>query len=233
MSFPASLHPVALLRGDAGAAQRWIDESLLRRAGVCALSIALGCGLYGFAIGSWRAPEMGLYVAIKFPLLIFCTLLVNGLVNGMFAQILGTGLSFAQSLQSQLLCFMIFALVLGSLSPIAYSTALSAPEVGSDKEWASNRSQLFLHVLAIAYAGILSHYKLYRMLVNKTGSRALATRTLIAWLVGNLFVGAQLSWNLRPFFGSPDLEVEFLRADALDGTFYESLFTLLRASLEN
>jgi hypothetical protein len=51
-----------------------------------------------------------------------------------------------------------------------------------------------------------------------------AFRVFGAWLAGNLFLGAQLSWILRPFIGSPELPVEFLRAGALRGNFYENIF---------
>jgi hypothetical protein len=50
-----------------------------------------------------------------------------------------------------------------------------------------------------------------------------ARRILFAWLSVNLLLGAQLSWILRPFIGTPSLPVEFLRADALHGNFFESI----------
>jgi hypothetical protein len=51
---------------------------------------------------------------------------------------------------------------------------------------------------------------------------------LYAWLAGNLFLGSQLSWILRPFIGSPEMRVEFLRKTAFDGNFYETVFRALR-----
>jgi hypothetical protein len=51
-----------------------------------------------------------------------------------------------------------------------------------------------------------------------------ARRVLFAWLAGNLFLGSQLSWILRPFIGSPTLPVEFLRDAAFNGNFYETVF---------
>jgi hypothetical protein len=51
---------------------------------------------------------------------------------------------------------------------------------------------------------------------------------LLVWLAGNLFLGSQLSWILRPFIGSPNLPVEFFRATALHGNFYENVFQSLR-----
>jgi hypothetical protein len=36
------------------------------------------------------------------------------------------------------------------------------------------------------------------------------------------FVGTQLAWTLRPFFGSPDEPFQVFRH--LEGTFYEDIF---------
>jgi hypothetical protein len=47
---------------------------------------------------------------------------------------------------------------------------------------------------------------------------------LLAWLAGNLFLGSQLSWILRPFIGSPNLPVQFVRDHPLNGNFYEAVF---------
>ena len=47
---------------------------------------------------------------------------------------------------------------------------------------------------------------------------------LIAWLAGNGFLGAQFSWVLRPFFGTPRLDVQFLRPDPLRGNFYQTVW---------
>ena len=58
-------------------------------------------------------------------------------------------------------------------------------------------------------------------------TRRAGTHTFFAWLAGNLFVGAQLSWNLRPFFVFPGLEVEFLRPDPFGGSFYEAVLRAL------
>jgi hypothetical protein len=46
----------------------------------------------------------------------------------------------------------------------------------------------------------------------------------LAWLAGNLFFGSQLTWILRPFIGAPGLPVEFVRATAFKGNFYETVF---------
>ena len=66
--------------------------------------------------------------------------------------------------------------------------------------------------------------RLFQLLAQLGGSRTVARRVLFAWLAVNLFLGSQLSWTLRPFIGSPLLPVEFFRAAALHGNFYENIF---------
>jgi hypothetical protein len=51
---------------------------------------------------------------------------------------------------------------------------------------------------------------------------------VFAWLAGNLLLGSQLAWNLRPFVGSPYLPVELLRPNAFEGNFFETLFNAFR-----
>jgi hypothetical protein len=75
---------------------------------------------------------------------------------------------------------------------------------------------------------VMGNVRLFQMLTRLGGRRAVAFRVLIAWLAGNLFLGSQLSWILRPFIGSPALPVEFFRATALRGNFYESVFRSLQ-----
>ena len=77
---------------------------------------------------------------------------------------------------------------------------------------------------AIAFAGAVGNARLFQLLTRLGGRRAVAFRVLFAWLAGNLFLGSQLSWILRPFIGSPSLPVEFFRAAALHGNFYENVF---------
>ena len=229
----AIANPIPILRGSQETCLNWISDYSLRNTATCIVIIFCGCGLYGASMGCWRSPELALYVAIKFPILVLLTLLINGLINGMLALVLGSGLSIRQTLQSQLMAYMIMALILGSLSPVVFGVASTSPPHGSDSENTAHRAQLLIHVCLVAYAGVVSNYKLFQMLHHKIGHRRLALQTLFVWWAVNLFVGAQLSWNLRPFFGTPGLEVDFLRPDALQGTFYESVFKTLRNLIQS
>src|SRR4030095_4953149 len=71
-----------------------------------------------------------------------------------------------------------------------------------------------MHVAVIAFAGVTANLRLLQLLRELSGDSAAARRVLIVWLAGNLFFGSQLSWILRPFIGSPGLEVGFLRKTA-------------------
>jgi hypothetical protein len=86
---------------------------------------------------------------------------------------------------------------------------------------------LLTHVGAIAAAGVIANRRLLDLLKRLSGRDSTARAVFFCWLVGNLFLGAQLAWNLRPFIGSPTLAVEFLRPDPLRGNFYEAVWRAL------
>ncbi len=225
-------HLKTLVRGDPDVLSGWLkNKEAPQSLAPLVAAIISGCAAYGFAIGLWRAPIQGLFVAIKMPCLIFLTLLVNGLINGMLGLLLGSGLSFRQTLHACLMSFAIFSLIVGSLSPIAIGVVLDAPRPGEPGADAWYRTILLTHTAIIAFAGIVANHKLLKLIQAFSGDAATGWRTLIAWLAGNLFVGAQLSYNLRPFFGNPDLPVQFLRPDPFDGSFYESVTKMALASV--
>ena len=192
------------------------------------MMIVVGCLLYGFSIGLWRAPLMGAYVAIKLPLLIFLTVGANGLINGMLAQILDSKLSFRQTLQAILQSFALFAVIVGSLSPVAAWMTLNMTSAATDGAEQSYAALMVIHTGVIAFAGITANLRLFATLVETTRSHAKASRVLFAWLAGNLFLGAQFSYLLRPFFGKPNLDIQFLRPDAFVGNFYSTLWEYIK-----
>jgi hypothetical protein len=65
------------------------------------------------------------------------------------------------------------------------------------------------------------------------GDQKIANRVLLGWLAGNLFLGSQLCWILRPFIGTPSLPVQFLRSDAFGGNFYENIFYTIIQFFQN
>jgi hypothetical protein len=82
-------------------------------------------------VGLWRAPLQSLYTAIKFPLLILLTCAGNALLNGLLAQLLGSGLSFRQTSVAILMSFALTGLILGALSPVSLFVLYNTPPLGS------------------------------------------------------------------------------------------------------
>ncbi|MGD7654075.1 MAG: hypothetical protein ACQCXQ_12720 [Verrucomicrobiales bacterium] len=207
--------------------RRWLDRPDGKRVVWVAGAAALGLACYGFSVGIWRAPLMGVYVAVKLPLLVLLTLVCNGLLNGLLGILLGSGLGFRQSLFALLSAFALVGVILGSLVPVTLLLAWNAPPPDSAAAATSHASYLVCHTLLIAIAGIVANIHLYRLLAVKAASPAAASATLLAWLGGNGFLGAQFSWILRPFFGSPGLHVQFLREDPMRGNFYQTVWRSL------
>ena len=218
----------ALLRGAPEDLRTWINDPGVKKLRLCVITIVLACGFYGMTVGIWRDPMMGLYVAIKMPALILLTLACNGFLNGMLGLLLGSGLGFKQSLMAQLMSFTIAALVLGAIAPATFFMALNAPPPDAENAASAHSHFLVAHTVLIAMAGIIANLHLAKLLIAVTPDQRTAAATLGAWLAGNAFVGAQLSWIMRPFFGTPSIEVAFLRPDPFNGTFYEVFWDKLQ-----
>lgn len=189
-----------------------------------ALVTVIGFGLYGFTVGFWRSPLMGVYVAVKMPLLIALTLGCNGLLNGLLGMLLGSGLGLRQSLHALLSAFAISGLILGSVAPVTFFLAVNVPSADSAQAVSAHSAYLLTHVVLIGIAGLVGVARLGKLLEAYSSSRAIARSTLGAWIAGNAFLGMQFSWILRPFFGSPGLEVAFLRDDPMRGSFIETVW---------
>jgi hypothetical protein len=214
-----------MLRGETAVLARWTDASEATRVGCWLLVTIAGSGMFGAAMGWWRAPGQALFTAVKFPLVMLLTTLGNALLNAMLAPLLGINLGLRQSLRAVLMSFTIAAAILGALSPLVAFVVWNTPPLAHRATAGSAHSFLLLLITGtIAFAGVASHLRLGQLLERLGGNAAAARRVLFAWLAGNLFLGSQLSWILRPFIGSPGLPVQFVRDDALHGSFFESLF---------
>jgi hypothetical protein len=215
----------AMLRGELKSIVTWAEQWSNRRLLLHVSVVILGAGLYGAAMGWWRDPQQALFTAVKFPLVILLTVAGNTLLNSMLAPLLGLNLPFRQSFSAILMSFVIASVILGAFSPVVAFLIWNAPGMASKVSADSTYSVILLvHVAVIALAGVTGSARLFQLLMRLGGNRAVASRVLLAWLAGNLFLGSQLSWILRPFIGSPGLPVEFLRATAFRGNFYEAVF---------
>ena len=214
-----------LLGGDPAALKDSAPWEMSRVLGYVAV-ILIGAGVYGAAMGYWRLPVQAGYNLVKFPLVILATTLGNALINGMLAPLLGLNLRFRQSLMLVLMSFTIAASILGSFAPIVFFIVWNTPPLTGQVEvpWVAYNFVQLTQVVIIAFAGVAANTRLFGLLRSLSGSERVARKVLVAWLLGNLFLGSQLCWILRPFIGSPVLPVEFLRSTAFQGNFYETVF---------
>jgi hypothetical protein len=222
-----NFHDISLLlRGNPERLRPWTEAYTPARVWLCVLGIVAGAGTYGVVMGFWRAPLQGLYVGVKLPLIILLTTFGNTLLNAMLAPLLGLSISLRQSFLAMLASFAIASCILGAFSPLLAFVLWNTPPLDPAVPYsgASHSIILLTHVLIIAFAGTAANLHLRGLLRRLSNNSRVADRVLLAWLAGNLFLGSQIAWILRPFIGSPILPVEFLRPNALEGNFYETVF---------
>jgi hypothetical protein len=219
----------ALLRGEPGQTFHWVEWKSARAWTLVTL-VFLGAGLYGVAMGSWRHPLQSLYTALKFPLVILLTTFGNALLNGMLAPLLGMNIGFRQSLMAVLMSFAIASIILGAFMPVVLFIVWNTTSSGvpSGAALAAYSFMQLTHVAIISFAGTAGNMRLTPLLQMLSGDARAARRVLFAWLAGNLFLGSQICWVLRPFIGRPDRPVEFLGAHPFEGSLYETVFNALR-----
>ena len=224
---PASVG--TLLRGEVAALAAWTADWRVTHVVRDVALIVVGAGAFGAALGCWRAPWQAVFAGIKLPLIMLLTAAGNAMLNAMLAPLLGLRLHFRQSFLAILASFALASAILGAFSPLAAFVIWNAPPLAEGaNDWARNSAThaeiMLLLVVMIAFAGIAANLRLLQLLRALAGDSATSWRVLLAWLAGNLFLGSQLSWVLRPFIGNPAMPVEFLRADAFHGNFYETVF---------
>lgn len=220
----------ALLRGGPFAIRPWIEGVTVSQSIIFLTVIILGTGAFGAAIGFWRAPLQAVYAGIKLPLVILLTTCGNALLNGTLAPLLGLNVGFRQSFQMIVMSFVIASAILGSFSPIILFMVWNMPSISADAEKVRSAYQFMQLALAgvIAFAGIMANWRLFPLLQERARSNAIAGRVLFSWLAGNLFLGSQICWILRPFVGSPGAPLKFIGSGLHEGNFFESIFNAIK-----
>jgi len=228
MHFSLAAFPT-LLRGKSEQTFQWVEWNSARARTLVVL-IFLGAGLYGIAMGSWRHPLQSVYTSLKFPLVILLTTLGNALLNGMLAPLLGMNIGLRQSFMAVLMSFAIASIILGAFMPVVLFLVWNTTSSGVNTRaaFAAYSFMQLSHFVIISFAGTVGNVRLTPLLQRLSGNKAVARNVLLAWLAGNLFLGSQICWVLRPFIGRPDMPVEFLGAHPFEGSLYETVFNALR-----
>ncbi len=181
---------------------------------------AVFLALFGAAIGSEYSVWQALASGVKLPLLFLITLLVCLPTLYFFNTIFESSLSLSQNFALLLSAITMTAIVLLAFVPVVLFFLITTSQYQFFK---------LLNVAIFAIAGGIGVRQLshgMRMLTanNRRGAR-MRGRILTLWILLYAFVGSQLAWTLRPFFGAPGLPFELFRG--LGGNFYTNIFASL------
>ena len=187
-----------------------------------AILVAL-CGAFqGALMGSYALFNGGsalfvIWASLKVPLFLGIAAALCFPALRVLYFLVGLGEEFAPTLRALTMAQAAFAAILAALAPfvpVFYASGLSY------------RGALMLNLALFAVAGFAAQNVARGPLQILLARDA---RHLKLWGVGFAmwaFVAVQLAWNLRPFIGSPEAAIQFLRPDAFSNV-YLALWKIL------
>lgn len=206
---------ISLLRDRQGFLEE-ISQGVRLQSKISALfvSSSICFAIYGAIIGASHSWAQALSGAVKLPVFYLLTLIICFPTLFFFNVLFGSRSSFQQHFVVLLTAIAVMSVLLFSLAPVTLFFMITAP----------NSYQFFklLNVLIFGITGIFGVKFLYEgmQLLSQQDEVGKKTRTSIlrSWLFLYGFVGVQLGWFLRPFFGSPGSNFELFRK--VGGNFY-------------
>lgn len=169
--------------------------------------------IYGAIIGSSHSWMQALSSSVKLPALYLITLIICFPTLYFFNILFGSRKTFGQHFAMLLTSVSVISVLLFSFAPITLFFLISTQ---------SYQFYKLLNVVVFAITGFIGIKFLYQgmTLLSKEDEEGQSTRMSILrfWLILYAFVGTQLAWTLRPFFGSPASPFELFRE--MQGNFY-------------
>lgn len=176
--------------------------------------------LYGAIIGSFNGWAQALSSAVKLPALYLITLIICFPTLYFFNILFGSRKTAGQHFVMLLTAASVISVLLFSFAPISLFFLITTYNYQFFK---------LLNVGILAITGLIGVKFLYQgmQLLSKEDEEGLKTRMSILrfWLFLYGFVGTQLAWTLRPFFGRPNSPFELFRE--MQGNFYLDVFQAL------
>ncbi|MBL8816304.1 MAG: hypothetical protein JNL58_09755 [Planctomyces sp.] len=173
--------------------------------------------VYGAIIGSQHSFLQALSSCVKLPALFLLTTAICMPTLFIFSSFFGSRRTILQTLVLLATGIAIIGVALVGFAPVSFFFILTT------------RNYQFLKLLNVAFfavSGILRvlfFNRMYIQLADNSSSPKHSGRLFLKlWLLLFAFVGTQLAWTLRPFFGAPDLPFEFVRE--IGGNFYTDIF---------
>lgn len=185
------------------------------------VSSSIFFAIYGAIIGSSNGWIQALSSAIKLPIFYLLTLIICFPTLFFFNVLFGSRSTFQQHFVVLLTAVSVISVLLFSLAPVTLFFLITAPE--------SYQFFKLLNVLIFGVTGSFGVKFLYdgMQLLSQQDEVGKATRTAVLrfWLLLYAFVGMQLGWFLRPFFGDPNNKFELFRQ--VGGNFYLDILSAL------
>ena len=180
---------------------------------------SLFLSIYGAIIGAYHSWMQALSSAVKLPALYLITLLIC-LPTLYFANIIfGDKRTFPQYFALVLTAVSVTSVLLFSFAPITLFFMLST---------GNYQFLILLNVIIFAATGFIGVSSLYKaaIVLEQDGENSTTRRKILrSWLFLYAFVGSQLGWTLRPFFGTPTAPFTLFRER--EGNFYLSVIQSL------
>ena len=191
--------------------------------------------MYGAVLAVWRSPLMAAYVAVKLPVVFVGATLIVSLFCWMAALATGAGLRYREVLEAVFFAMSVAGAILLAAAPVVLFFVFSAaPDSGTRETMRlAHAAMMLAHIVVMGSAGTVGVSLLYRSLKRRVPEDCRLVLMMGLWLAAFAVVGCQLGWIMRPLVGSPNISVEFLRSDALESNFLESLFTQIIPHLIN
>jgi len=181
---------------------------------------SLAClALYGLAMGIPNGWQQALSSTVKLPLLFLETLLICLPALYFFNLLFGSQLTF-----SQLSALMMAAITVTSALTLSFASVALFLWISVGEQY-TILILLNVVVLAVSSWWGLVFLRQGMTYVYAGASQVRQRNILVVWLLIYAFVGTQMAWSLRPFFGVPGEPFVFLRGEG--GTFFDSVLTAI------
>jgi hypothetical protein len=179
--------------------------------------------IYGAIIGSFGSWMQMFSSAIKLPALYLLTMVICLPTLFFFDVIAGSPCSFGQYLAWLLSSLSLISVMLLGFAPIALFFLISTYDYNFF---------LLLNIIIFTITGIIGVNFFYQSMIsipNKSpeASQPFKRRNTVikAWLFLYAFVGSQLGWTLRPFFGDPNQSFALFRP--VESNFYIQVLKII------
>lgn len=239
---PTAEHPLLvierILRDREGVWRQIDEERSINQLILQMLASSSGAlAVYGLVLGLSNSWLQAIASAVKLPILFMLTLAICLPTLYLFNLVFGSRLTVRQALAMVLAAITVTAMLTLAFAPISLFFLLSAPDYNFFK---------LLNVAILTLTGVVGLSFLVAGMRHLNGppapalalaSDAEASRPepaaqrpvnmslLYIWIVLYGFVGTQLGWTLRPFFGDPSQPFALFRA--IESNFYVNVLNSL------